>query len=62
MKSSESTILMMMGGMIALPIQWSFMYTDTSQGRVVKDDGRETNNTCTAVSGRAQVKMMAAEP
>ena len=50
------------GGMIALPIQWSFLYTDTPQGRVVKDDGRETNNRRTAVSGRAQVKMMAAEP
>ena len=48
--------------MIALPIQWSFMYTDTPQGRVVKDEGRETKNRRTAVSGRAQVKMMAAEP
>ena len=32
------------GGMIALPIQWLFLYTDTPQGRVVKDDGREINN------------------
>ena len=48
--------------MIALPIQWSFMYTDTPQGRVVKGDGQEIKNTTTGVSGRAQVKMMAAEP
>jgi len=44
------------GGIIASPIQWSFMYTDTPQGRVVKDDVRETKNTRTAVSGRAQVR------
>ena len=33
------------GGMIALPIQWPFMYTDTPQGRAVKGDGREIKNT-----------------
>ena len=48
--------------MMALPIQWTFMYTDTPQGRVVKDDGREIKNTTTSFSGRAQIKMMAAEP
>ena len=50
------------GGILALPIQWSFMYTDTPQDRVVKNDGREIKNTTTAVSGGAQVKMMAAKP
>ena len=37
------------------------MYTDTPQGRVIKDEGREAKIRRTAVSGRAQVKMMAAE-
>ena len=50
------------GGMMPLPIQWSFMYTDTPQGRVVRGDGREIKNTTTSFSGRAQFKMMAAEP
>ena len=48
--------------MMALSTQWMFMYTDTPQDRVVKDDGREIKNTNTSFSGRAQIKMMAAEP
>ena len=48
------------GTTMVMPIQWSFLYEDTPQGRVVHDDGRPTAKMMNT-SGRAQIAMMQAE-